>query len=110
MTETSVSVSKSAPSDLPEVEEEGPFERRPHWSVRLLVHMLKVALMMGLAFALAAFAVLLYLSDFKNEQKAPATHAVVAEQVSDAPQESGAQPPAPDDKTASRILTWMFGN
>lgn len=109
MTDAPVSTS-SAPSDLPEVEEEGPFERRPHWSVRLLIHMLKVALMMGLAFALAAFAVLLYLSDFKNEQKPLPAHATVAMQPADPSQESTAQPAAGDDKTASRILTWMFGN
>jgi hypothetical protein len=72
--------------------------------------MLKVALMMGLAFGVAAFAVLLYLSDFKNEQKAPAVHPVVAEQPSDLPQNSAAPPAAEDDKTAARILTWMFGN
>lgn len=109
MTKASESTS-SAPSDLPQAEEEGPFERRPHWSVRLLIHILKVALMMGLAFALATFAVLLYLSDFKNEQKPLPAHAAVAMQPADTSQESAAQPVAGDDKTASRILTWMFGN
>jgi hypothetical protein len=90
--------------------------KKPHWSRRLVIHIFRMALAMGLAFAISVFAVVLYVSDYKTKTNAP--QPVVAPVVLEAPQEEAAHKQdgaatgttTPPGETTKSVLHWIFGN
>lgn len=114
---TTTAPAASSPSSAPVEDDVECLIKKPHWSRRLVVHIFRMALAMGLAFAISVFAVVLYVSDYRTKPPAtqPAPVPVVREIPADAPpaegkDEEGAAQATPPEESAKAVLRWIFGN
>lgn len=109
---TATAPAASSSSSAPVEDDVECLIKKPHWSRRLVVHIFRMALAMGLAFAISVFAVVLYVSDYRTKPPAPqpAPVPVVTDLPAEVPSAEEVEGAKPPEETAKAVLRWIFGN